>query len=854
VVNLCISQEVPIFQTKRDLLVRTMVWRWFPAILVLALAASPFADNAAAREAEVDSPLYLLTYDHGGVVLWGEEHFLKHLRGAVEWLDRYPSFKIGLENEAYTYDYLAEHNPEVLEEIRGYLKRYPGRFGIGSCTYGQPLSVFINEESNVRQIGYALEADRHHFNCSPDVYLMSEHAMHSQIPQILNGFGFSGAIMRTHYMMYGYNPNFNVAIGLWAGLDGSHIPTIPTYVGEGAEFGRTTTDNWILTRYPGPECNTPLEKFREDFAHIKPLLATRADDSGLRREGLVKQYEGKEGYKWMLLEEIFPTFPAPEKRLKTLPNDFQVRMPWGYCGNEIWNTSRRAEVEVLTAERLAAIEHLLGGSGHESEIRRSWQNLLIAQHHDVQICGLLSNAHKFLTASLTASSGVKDRCLRYMARRMEGGKTAQVTVFNPHSWPRKEWVEVRVSLPKGAAKALGLRRGKETVPAILLSADRYSDGSIQKAYMSILADVPALGLVSYALVPIQDKPVQQSTGIEVDKENLRIMSPHIIVRFNKEGGINSLVNRRTKEGFFKSGKRSGFFAGKIDGQDCESKGTWFIEPGRNGAPWAIARECGLIGSIPYTLEIVLRADNPQLDCRVRFQFQGQKIGRISDNMRDSKSPFVHEDKLRFKIFPAVSDDSVGVRDLPFAIAETSDRYINGLYWTALTDGSKGLAVFNRGTMGSIREADGSFSVPLAYAMYYIWGTRMLNGDFTYEFALYPFGGDRRKADLHRRALEYNFPCVGVFTAPGDGRFGNELSLFKVTSTNVVVSALYCKEGKSYLRMYEYQGRNSNVPVDYLPGRTRLTKVDFAGRGGETVSGPLNFRPWQIQTVRIEPLN
>ena len=53
-----------------------------------------------------------------------------------------------------------------------------------------------------------------YFNYIPPVYLMSKHAMHSQIPQILNGFGYDGANMRTHYMMYGYNPTFNVPIGL----------------------------------------------------------------------------------------------------------------------------------------------------------------------------------------------------------------------------------------------------------------------------------------------------------------------------------------------------------------------------------------------------------------------------------------------------------------------------------------------------------------------------------------------------------------------------------------------------------------------------------------------------------------
>jgi len=124
--------------------------------------------------------VYMLTYDHGGLILWGSDHFRERLRNAVAWLDKYPSFKIG--------------------------------------------------------------------------------------------------------------------------LDGSKIATVPTYDGEGAQFGITTVDNWILTRYPGPECDTPMEDFRENFNHINPLLASRADDSGLRREDLVKEYENNPLYTWILLD------------------------------------------------------------------------------------------------------------------------------------------------------------------------------------------------------------------------------------------------------------------------------------------------------------------------------------------------------------------------------------------------------------------------------------------------------------------------------------------------------------------------------------------------------------------------
>jgi len=352
---------------------------------------------------------------------------------------------------------------------------------------------------------------------------------------------------------------------------------------------------------------------------------------------------------------------------------------------------------------------------------------------------------------------------------------------------------------------------------------------------------------------MQEASEQREESIQIDAENLLVTTPYLKVRLHRKGGIDSLMDRGTGQSFLRPGKRSGFFAGTIDGHQRESEGAWVIEMARGGAPWAVARESGLIGSIPYVLEIELRRDTPRLDCRVTFHFNGQRIGRLSENKRDSYSPFLHEEKLRFKLFPEVGEDAVGVRDLPFAVAETSDRYIEGNYWTAVTDNHAGVAVFNRGTMGSVREKDGGFSVPLAYAMYYVWGTRMLNGQFTYEFAIVPFGGDWTQADLHRRALRYTFPCVSICTAPGDGTLGDEVRLLDIPSSDVLVSALYSQGGRAYVRMYEHRGHSSEVRVHYLRGRARLTEVTLANREVEAVSGALAFQPWQVKTVCIEPL-
>jgi alpha-mannosidase len=822
-----------------------LVNRWLQAAVA---AGAIWASLATAGPIETNAPLYLLTYDHGGLILWGTDHFAERLRNAMSWLDRYPGFKIGLDNEAYVYDYLAEHDPALLEELRSDLKKYAGRFGIGTCTYGQPLSCFINEESNIRQIAYAIKTEQKQLGCRPVIYLMSEHAMHSQIPQIVAGLGFQGALMRTHFMMYGYNPTFDLPIGWWVGLDGSRIPTVPTYPGEGAEFFKTPVDNWFLTRYPGPEAKLGPADFRKQFAHIRPLLATRADDSGLRKEDLVRQIEGNPDYHWLLLEDLLSVFPKPTADMKTLPNDFTVRMPWGYCGNEIWNFSRQAEVQALTAERLAAMELLLGGTSREAGLERAWKNLLVGQHHDIQICGLVSDARKFLTTSFAASTNVANASLQFVASRMKADGLAQVTVFNPLSWPRREWIETELVLPKDAAKAVTVRHDGQAAPCALLKSERCSSGV--DARVGFMAELPPLTFAAYSISAAAEPAPPLPEEVTFNAKELRVTTPLLEVRLEPHGGIASLVDKRTGTALFAPGQRSACFAGRINGKDCESQGKWVLHGAGGQRPWATAREYGFIGDIPYTLEIRLRPDTSRLDCRVSFHFEGEKIGRLSDDPRDAWSGFVHEDKLRFKLFPATGPAALGVRDLPFAISETTNRYVEGIYWTAVADQQKGVAFFNRGTMGSVREPDGGFSLPLAYAAYYIWGTRMLTGDFTYEFALFPFAGEWRQADLHRQALAYNFPLVLTSGQPGDGTLGATVQPLSFTSDLILLSALYPDNGQVYARLFNCGGAGEATSISCLEGKARLQMTDLLGRGDQPAPTPLSFQPWQFRTLRV----
>jgi alpha-mannosidase len=154
-------------------------------------------------------------------------------------------------------------------------------------------------------------------------------------------------------------------------------------------------------------------------------------------------------------------------------------------------------------------------------------------------------------------------------------------------------------------------------------------------------------------------------------------------------------------------------------------------------------------------------------------------------------------------------------------------------------------------MGSVREADESFSIPLAYSMFYIWKTVILKGDYTYEFAVYPFEGKYADSELHRKALEYNFPCITSISKKGNDKKVNQIQPFNVSSPDIVLSAFYTRHGIPFVRFYESKGKKGELKFDYQSGLPDFTEVDLNGKELARIKSPLMFRPWQIRTLRLD---
>ncbi len=805
----------------------------------------------------MNDKMYILTYEHGGYVLW-EKSVKPRLKSIAEWLEKYPKLRIGLDFESFTFDEFSKHDPEVVELVGELLKKYPDRVGLGATTYGQPLALTISEESNARQLSYAVKTNLDYYGITPSVYAISEFALHNQTPQLISLCGYKAALLRSHVMGYGYPRTFDSAWGRWIGKDLTEIPAVPTYDEQGRGFNCTTLDNWIISRWSEDDPGYDLEDFEEKFKKYSPLLASRYDDVCQPIERLTAYIETKDNYEYVLLEDIPELYGEAVDELKTTDNDFHVQMPWGYCGNEIFNGCRQGEVNAVQAEKINAVSVLLGGKALEEENKEAWKYILAAEHHDVTICGLLDLSRRFIPTSLNASESVREKSLSHLANRFAHNNCNSLLVANPHSFPVKEWVEFP------AEKAVCAFDNNNAVKC------EFVDGK-----MRVFADLPAFSIRSYAL---KEAAVPEADDFDWNEKSGTLTTPHYKIKLTDKG----IAYIDTKNGRIVDNANGSLFRAWVEEKECYSEGTWTVAINPHSAT---AVQVGKIGSIPYSFTMRFNSDNERIDCKTVFEMHGERVGR-TDITQGKPAPLTvnghhHEDKLCFVMNACINNDRKLVRDLPYSISEwdsqlrkteeywyPGDRiildevvskeeafenytYMNGIYWVALRDEEKGISVFNRGCMGSAIKGN-EVAIPLVYSNDYLCGTRILKGTYDDEFSIVPFDASVSDADLHRKAVSYNYMPVSSFVPQGNGDMSDySIADFSAKGGEVVLTAIYPEDGAVFARFCNFS--DESATAFFSPANGSLThETDLLGNSISPVDGnKLLFRPWEVKTVKIE---
>lgn len=809
-----------------------------------------------------DKKLYILTYDHGGYVLWKDEVKPRLLK-IFEWLEKYPKLRIGLDYESFTFDEFSKCDKEVVRLTQKLLEKYPDRVGLGATTYGQPLSLTINDESNARQLSYAVKTNLQFFNKTPDVYSISEFALNNQTPQLISLCGYKAALLRSHVMGYGYPKTYDSAWGKWIGKDGTEIPAVPTYDKQGRGYNCTTVDNWILSRWPVDSDLYSLEDFREMFKKYSPLLASRYDDLTQPIEEITAEIEKHDDYEYALLEDIPSIYGEPIDEYRTTDNDFHVQMPWGYCGNEIFNGCRQGEVNIVEAERLNALSCLLGGKSLEEKSEEAWKYILAAEHHDVTICGLLDLSRRFIPTSLNASKYVKDNSLEFIKENFADKNGDSIIAINHHSFDVCEYIEILVESN-----------------VVVFDGDKKLECEITekngKKTLCFLAELSPFTIKRFTLKNVD---VERNQLFFYNKENGELTTPCYKIKFTEEGiaHIKDVVTDKVLIG----NSTGELFTGNINGVDSASKGEWTVEISNNSA---IATQKGEIGGIPFEFTMSFSGKSKRIDCKSTFTINNELIGR-TDVTQGRPVPFTlnghhHEDKLCLSLNLNLSKDRKMFRDLPYSISEwngalrktekywypnddilidvevsaeesfNNTTYFHGIYWLCLRDNEKGLAIFNKGCMGSAVNGN-HLLIPLIYSNEYMCGTRILEGVFENEFAILPFDSKMSNIELHKKALCYVQPPVAITAPKGNGNLKESTFFdFKTENKEIILTALYPEKDYILARFCNYSDNISTAEISSSFGKI-IAETDLLGRDLKSVTdGKLEFHPWEIKTIKL----
>ncbi len=809
-----------------------------------------------------DEKLYILTYDHGGYVLWRDEVKPRLLK-LFDWLEKYPKLKIGLDYESFTFDEFSTYDKEIVNLINKLFEKYPGRVGLGATTYGQPLSLTINDESNARQLSYAVKTNLHYFNKTPDVYAISEFALNNQTPQLITLCGYKAALLRSHVMGYGYPKTYDSAWGKWIGKDGTEIPAVPTYDKQGRGYNCTTVDNWILSRWPVDSDLYSLEDFKEMFKKYSPLLASRYDDLTQPIEEVTVEIEKHDDYEYALLEDIPSIYGKPTDEYRTTDNDFHVQMPWGYCGNEIFNGCRQGEVGAVEAERLNAFSFLLGGESFEEKSEEAWKYILAAEHHDVTICGLLDLSRRFIPTSVCASQYVKRSSLKFINDSFADENGDSVIVINHHSFDINEWLEIPVE------KDVSAFDGDNELECEIIEKNN-------KKTLRVRAELSPFTIKRFTL---KKTDCCGNKLFFYNEETGELTTPCYKIKLT-ENGIAYIKDAKSEK-LICGNNTGGLFTGNINGVDSASSGHWTVEIHNSSAT---ATQKGEIGGIPFEFTMSFSGKSKRIDCNSAFTMNNELVGR-TDVTQGRPVPFTlnghhHEDKLCLSLNVNLSKDRKMFRDLPYSISEwngalrktekywypdddilidtevspeesfNSTTYFHGIYWLCLRDNENGLAIFNKGCMGSALNGN-HLLIPLIYSNEYMCGTRIIEGTYENEFAIMPFQSEMTNIDLHKEALCYVQPPVAVFTPSGNGKL-SETTFFDFNTKNseIILTALYPEKDYILARFCNYSDNNSTAEIRSQFGKI-VAETDLLGNDLKSVSeGKLEFHPWEIKTIKI----
>jgi len=766
---------------------------------------------------------------------------LSTFRSALDRMKNTPGFTFTA-SSAQMYQWVAENDPAMLQEIRGRIQE--GRWGLVGGWWVEPDVNIPNGESLARQGLYGQRLFQRLFGRKAKVAYNPDSFGHTgTLPQILKLQGMENYVFMRPQEQEKHLP---ADVFWWEGPDGTRVLTyrIPFSYGEAGgleERVRQTLD------------------LQEPVQELMVFFGAGDHGGGATDQNIksIQEISGSPGAPEM-------TYSTPEgyfsgiRRLAglSLPvvqGDLQYHSVGCYTAESgIKKDNRTTELALATAEKAASVGWVCGGLAYPQEaLTSAWKRVLFLQFHD-SLAGTALPEHYAVSRDAhgyarTVADQITSLSLERIAWEVpcEDAQSKYLLVFNPHAWSAQLAVEYDLDwYPPAACEVVG-DQGR-IVPHQWTQASTVTGEGRNK--LVFRAPLPAFGYRQFRLrrrAEPADRPGAQALPATVRASSDALENDHLRVTFSSEGTIGIFDKDAGQEVF--EGPTTGARAAVLD----DPSDTWSHD---------VRAYTAEIGSFRGATLRVLESGPVRGRVRVRTHYGASALetdwilyaGDRTLEARCSLDWHEHLKMLKFS-FPLRVQAPRSTYEIAFGFIERqTDGHENpGQRWIDLTGKRAGedygLGIINDAKYGySVLNNDLRISITrgAVFAQHrpaglkpegeYIWQDQ---GTQTFRLLLVPHAGPWPAARLTRRAEEFTAPVPVLYQGIHGGSRPQSDSFLSVDVSNIVVSALKkAEEGDDLIvRCYETDGRPTTASLELGLAHRRWTGT---------------FRPLEIKTLRV----
>jgi alpha-mannosidase len=744
-----------------------------------------------------------------------------------------------VQTSARFYKYVAENDPEMLEEIRQRVNE--GRWNVIGGWWIEPDVNIPSGESLARQGLYGQRTFRELFGRQASAGANPDSFGHpATLPQILKLQGLE------EYMFARPDPGVRplpADIFWWEAPDGTRILGNRLRTGYGS-LGPLDDQVRAMLKAQEPVKDLMIwygagdhggGATDESIASIERIMATPGAPK------LV--YSTPAQYFDKILAMKDTNLPAYEGELQRFAVGCYTAV------SQVKKDNRTTELALTTAEKLAAIGSVAWGAAYPGEdFRTAWEKVLFQQFHDSLAGSARSEHYEISHAAFGYAREVADQAgalsLQRLAWQVPTADPASqyLVVFNPHPWSTQLEVEYDLDWPLSTPSRLTDERETKVAHQWVQASEIVGDSRNKLVFQ---APLPAFG---YRQFRVSKADAKEAIASPVSASRQALENEHLRVSLSPDGTIG-IFDKDTEEELFQDPMKGARAVVLSDPSDTWTMiGNIYSYPNEIGAfahaqiqvleegPFrGRVRTRTIYGSSALEIDWILYAGSRLLEARCTLDWHEQlKMLKLSFPVQVANPRATYEIAFGQIERPTDGLENPGHRWIDLTGRRGGQDY--GL--TVINDAKYGYSVHNNDMRLSIVRSPVFSNYPPSLIKpdgAYLWQDQ---GMQSLRFWLAPHAGSWQQAGVVRLTEELTSPVLVQYQGIHGGSRPLSGSFLSVDARNIIVTAIKrADEGSDdiILRCYETEGQTTNTSID-------LAFINRQWKG--------SFRPFEIKTLRI----